>query len=178
MRVGAGGGGVGGAAVPGATWAPLLGGGAGPGLSRWPPAALAEAPAPGGIVVSIASPEETYLAAEAEKQGLRAGFTIVEPDNGSLKETATLVGAGKLRVGIDTVLPLKEAAKAHELRERGRTRGRIVLSVASPTTRSPDPAPFQDKGVRGPPPGSTPRARPPPTAPRPAPPGPPSPPPR
>jgi NADPH:quinone reductase-like Zn-dependent oxidoreductase len=32
-------------------------------------------------------------------------------------------------VEIDTVLPLDQAAKAHEIGERGRTRGKIVLSV-------------------------------------------------
>ncbi|MCX4824687.1 NADP-dependent oxidoreductase [Streptomyces sp. NBC_01142] len=85
---------------------------------------------PGGILVSIASPEEDYLAETAREQGLRGGFTIVEPDNGSLKEIAALVEAGKLRVEIDTVLPLEQAAKAHEIGETGRTTGKIVLTVA------------------------------------------------
>ncbi|MET7616097.1 NADP-dependent oxidoreductase [Streptomyces sp. NPDC005408] len=85
---------------------------------------------PGGIVVSIASPAEAPLAAVAEQQGLRAGFTIVEPDNGGLKEIAALIEAGTLRVEIDTVLPLEQAAKAHELGEAGRTTGKIVLTVA------------------------------------------------
>jgi NADPH:quinone reductase-like Zn-dependent oxidoreductase len=85
---------------------------------------------PGGIVVSIASPAEASLAAVAEQQGLRAGFTMVEPDNGGLKEIAALIEAGKLRVHVDTVLPLEEAGKAHEIGEAGRTTGKIVLTVA------------------------------------------------
>ncbi|MEV6393950.1 NADP-dependent oxidoreductase [Streptomyces sp. NPDC051907] len=84
---------------------------------------------PGGLLVSIASPEETYLAELAEQQGLRACFTIVEPDNGGLKEIASLIESGSLRVEIDTVLKLEEASKAHELGELGRTRGKIVLTV-------------------------------------------------
>ncbi|MFF3245810.1 NADP-dependent oxidoreductase [Streptomyces sp. NPDC002870] len=85
---------------------------------------------PGGIVVSLASPAEAQLAAVAEQQGLRAGFTIVEPDNGGLKEIAALIEARKLRVHVDTVLPLEQAGKAHEIGEAGRTTGKIVLTVA------------------------------------------------
>ncbi|MFI2350947.1 NADP-dependent oxidoreductase [Streptomyces sp. NPDC019443] len=85
---------------------------------------------PGGIVVSIASPAEASLTTVAEQQGLRAGFTMVEPDNGGLKEIAALIEAGKLRVHVDTVLPLEEAGKAHEIGEAGRTTGKIVLTVA------------------------------------------------
>jgi NADPH:quinone reductase-like Zn-dependent oxidoreductase len=39
------------------------------------------------------------------------------------------VEAGHLRVEVETVLPLAEAGKAHELGETGRTKGKIVLSV-------------------------------------------------
>ncbi|MFF3325718.1 NADP-dependent oxidoreductase [Streptomyces sp. NPDC002889] len=85
---------------------------------------------PGGVLVSIASPEEAYLADEAERRDLRAGFTMVEPDNGSLKEIAALVETGRLRVEVSEVLPLKEAGRAHEIGEQGRTQGKIVLSVA------------------------------------------------
>ncbi|MFI2436714.1 NADP-dependent oxidoreductase [Streptomyces sp. NPDC018693] len=85
---------------------------------------------PGGLVVSLASPEEAALAEAAEPLGLRAGFTIVEPDHGALKEITALIEAGRLRAVVDTVLPLEEAAKAHEIGERGRTAGKIVLTVA------------------------------------------------
>jgi len=36
---------------------------------------------------------------------------------------------GFLRVVLDQVLPLQEAAKAHELSETGRVKGKIVLTV-------------------------------------------------
>jgi NADPH:quinone reductase-like Zn-dependent oxidoreductase len=85
---------------------------------------------PGGILVSIASPAEDQLKHAAKELGLRAGFTIVEPDNGGLKEITALVESGRLRVEIDTVLPLEQAAKAHEIGEAGRTTGKIVLTVA------------------------------------------------
>jgi NADPH:quinone reductase len=40
-----------------------------------------------------------------------------------------MYNAGKLRVEIEDILPLKEAAKAHERVEAGHTRGMIVLEV-------------------------------------------------
>ena len=54
---------------------------------------------------------------------------LVEPDHAGLEGLASLVDAGQLRVEIDTVLPLADAARAHELGERGRTRGKIVLEA-------------------------------------------------
>jgi NADPH:quinone reductase-like Zn-dependent oxidoreductase len=83
----------------------------------------------GGTLVSVASPAEAHLEAPAAELGLRAGFTIVEPDHSGLKEIAALVESGRLRVEIDTVLPLEQAAKAHEIGETGRTKGKIVLTV-------------------------------------------------
>ncbi|WP_331767161.1 NADP-dependent oxidoreductase [Embleya sp. NBC_00896] len=84
---------------------------------------------PGGHVVSLASPAETALVPVAEKLGFRAGFTIVEPDQGGLKAIAELVEAGQLRAAVETVLPLAQAAKAHEIGGTGRTAGKIVLTV-------------------------------------------------
>ncbi|MFE7381582.1 NADP-dependent oxidoreductase [Streptomyces zhihengii] len=85
---------------------------------------------PGGMLVSIASPAEAYLADAARQRGLRAGFTIVEPDNGGLREIAALVESGRLRVHVDAVLPLAEAGRAHELLAGGKVRGKVVLAVA------------------------------------------------
>lgn len=41
-----------------------------------------------------------------------------------------LMKAGKLKVTIDQVLPLADAAKAHEVSEAGHVRGKLVLQVA------------------------------------------------
>jgi hypothetical protein len=41
-----------------------------------------------------------------------------------------LMKTGKLKVTIDQVLPLAEAAKAHEVSEAGHVRGKLVLQVA------------------------------------------------
>jgi NADPH:quinone reductase-like Zn-dependent oxidoreductase len=85
---------------------------------------------PGGIVLSLASPAETSLTAKAEALGLRSIFTIVEPDQGGLREITALVEAGALRVHIETTFPLARVADAHRLGESGRTTGKIVLTVA------------------------------------------------
>ncbi|MEU3371291.1 NADP-dependent oxidoreductase [Streptomyces sp. NPDC006711] len=85
---------------------------------------------PGGTLVSINTPDEPELLAEAARRGLRAGFTIVEPDQAGMRAIAALVTEGKLRVEIDSVFDLADAAKAHEYGERGRTQGKIVLRVA------------------------------------------------
>ncbi len=46
-----------------------------------------------------------------------------------LEKLSQMFDAGKLRVEIEGVLPLEEAAKAHERVEAGHTRGKIVLEV-------------------------------------------------
>ncbi|MFC9997691.1 NADP-dependent oxidoreductase [Nocardia sp. NPDC127526] len=83
----------------------------------------------GGIVVSLASPAEAKLAEEAEPLGLRAQFMIVEADQAGMREIAALAGSGRLTPRIDSVLPLEQAGKAHEIADSGRTSGKIVLSV-------------------------------------------------
>jgi NADPH:quinone reductase-like Zn-dependent oxidoreductase len=46
-----------------------------------------------------------------------------------LEKLSQMFDAGKLRVDLEDVLPLEEAAKAHERVEAGHTRGKIVLRV-------------------------------------------------
>ncbi|MDT9691347.1 NADP-dependent oxidoreductase [Streptomyces sp. P9(2023)] len=79
----------------------------------------------GGSLVTLPSPDF----APAPERGIRTGFTLVEPDYAGLLGLAELVETGQLRPEVDTVLPLAEAAKAHELGESGRTRGKLVLTV-------------------------------------------------
>ena len=47
----------------------------------------------------------------------------------SRSEIAALVSDGRLEAKVDQALPLKDAAKAHELLEAGGVRGKIVLAV-------------------------------------------------
>jgi NADPH:quinone reductase-like Zn-dependent oxidoreductase len=85
---------------------------------------------PGGVLVSLASPADAGLVPQAEQVGVRAGFTLVEPDYAGLRSIVELVQGGQLRPHVETILPLEQAAKAHEIGETGRTTGKIVLTVA------------------------------------------------
>ncbi|MFC5662623.1 NADP-dependent oxidoreductase [Kitasatospora misakiensis] len=85
---------------------------------------------PGGTLISILPPDDTFPAEEAEAAGVRAVFMLVEPDHAGLRAITSLVESGALRVIVDEVFPLEEAARAHTLGETGRTTGKIVLSVA------------------------------------------------
>ncbi|MET9884437.1 NADP-dependent oxidoreductase [Streptomyces sp. NPDC006430] len=80
---------------------------------------------PGGHLVTLPGPDGL----PADAQGVQASWVIVEPDLKGLEEIAALVEQGLLKPLIDTVLPLAQAAKAHEIGELGRTTGKIVLTV-------------------------------------------------
>ncbi|GHO56808.1 NADP-dependent oxidoreductase [Ktedonobacter robiniae] len=53
----------------------------------------------------------------------------VQVNVGQLAEIARLVGEGRVCVAFETILPLAEARKAHEIAEAGHVRGKIVLRV-------------------------------------------------
>jgi len=81
----------------------------------------------GGILVSIVAPPS---ADEAAKHGVRSTFFSAHSSSSQLSEIAKLVDAGKLKPIVETVLPLFDARRAHELSETGHARGKIVLKVA------------------------------------------------
>jgi NADPH:quinone reductase-like Zn-dependent oxidoreductase len=81
----------------------------------------------GGILVSIVAPPSTE---EATKHGVRSAFISANADTSVLREIARVIDSGKLKPIVETVLPLSEARKAHELNESGHARGKIVLKVA------------------------------------------------
>jgi NADPH:quinone reductase-like Zn-dependent oxidoreductase len=83
----------------------------------------------GGIHISLPRPTDSAVEARARELGVRTGWTLVEPDRAGLLAIKDLVESGKLRVEIADVLPLAEAARAHELGESNRTTGKIVLRV-------------------------------------------------
>ena len=80
----------------------------------------------GGILISIVSASSPE---EAAKHGVRQAYVFVQPNAAELAEIARLVDAGRVKPFVQTVLPLSEARKAHELSETGHTRGKIVLKV-------------------------------------------------
>jgi NADPH:quinone reductase-like Zn-dependent oxidoreductase len=80
---------------------------------------------PGGVIVTI-TPRDVQV---PDTPGIRSEVLLVEPDQQAMKELAALAADGRLRAELDTVVPLEEAAKAHERGETNRTTGKIVLTV-------------------------------------------------
>jgi len=82
---------------------------------------------PGGTLVSILLGRSSLEQAVA---GVNVQGMLVQPNAVQLAQIAQLIDAGKVHITVDTVLPLANARKAHELSETHRTRGKIVLRVA------------------------------------------------
>jgi NADPH:quinone reductase-like Zn-dependent oxidoreductase len=83
----------------------------------------------GGLLVPVTGGGDPSIRAAAAERGVRVVTLLVEPDHVGLEGLAAMVDAGRLRVEIDTALPLAEAAKAHEIGQTNRARGKIVLTV-------------------------------------------------
>lgn len=80
----------------------------------------------GGILVSIISPPSEE---QAKLIGVRCAHVFVQPDSVELEELSKLVDSGKIKPYVETVLPLTEAKRAHEMSQTGHTRGKIVLTI-------------------------------------------------
>ncbi len=86
----------------------------------------------GGRLFAVADGAKEEVKREGGRRGARVIEPLVEPDGHGLQEIAKLVDSGDLRVTIDQVFPLEEAAAAHERLERGGVRGKLVLEVSQP----------------------------------------------
>ncbi len=84
---------------------------------------------PGGILVDVVGVgvDRTEVTARAAELGVRFVEFFLEPTPAVLTDFAALIDDHGIRPTISETLPLTEAAKAHELSETGRVRGKIVL---------------------------------------------------
>lgn len=82
----------------------------------------------GGILVPIFWGEYSVEHAAAASVTIQ-DIAWVQPNAAQLDEIGRLIGLGHVHIHIDTVLPLASASHAHELIERGQTRGKVVLRV-------------------------------------------------
>jgi NADPH:quinone reductase-like Zn-dependent oxidoreductase len=85
---------------------------------------------PGGIIVNGPSGSWPTMADQAAAAGVRATGFQVTADGSTLAVISRLLDSGDVRVHVDQVLDLENAAEAHELIEQGHTRGKIVLRVS------------------------------------------------
>ncbi|WP_193199839.1 NADP-dependent oxidoreductase [Nostoc sp. MG11] len=81
----------------------------------------------GFLVTAVQFPSEE----KAQEFGVNAARVYCKPNAEQLAAISKLVDEGRLKAHVSTVLPLTEVKKAHQLSESGRTRGKIVLQVAT-----------------------------------------------
>ncbi|MGA7932826.1 MAG: NADP-dependent oxidoreductase [Kovacikia sp.] len=81
---------------------------------------------PGGILVSVVSPPSEEAATAHQ---CRSAYVFIQPRADWLLEMAQLIDAGQVKSIVETVLPLSQAAEAHQLSQSGHTRGKIVFQV-------------------------------------------------
>ena len=81
---------------------------------------------PDGIVVSTVGIADQ---ATMDARGLQGKSYMAQSIPAQLKQIADLVDEGKIKVIVDKVFPLEQAAEAHKLGEEGHTHGKIVLKV-------------------------------------------------
>ena len=81
----------------------------------------------GGTLVGIAG----AMPETDPSSGIRAELMIMSPKQDQLALLGNLVAEGALQVEIAERFPLADAARAHEMSETGRTRGKILLEIGS-----------------------------------------------
>ena len=87
---------------------------------------------PGGVLLAIADGADEPTKAAADRLGVRVLEPLVEPDGRGLDGVKAMFARGSLRVELDSMLALEQAADAHRRLEAGGVRGKLVLSVRSP----------------------------------------------
>jgi len=84
----------------------------------------------GGLLVHAPARSLPEVLAGAAATGVRATGYEASPDAAALSVVARLLDAGDLRVHVDDVYALEDAAEAHARLERRHVRGRLVLAVS------------------------------------------------
>lgn len=85
---------------------------------------------PGGLLIEVPTGAWPGFRDAAAARGIRSTGYKVVPDGSALATIARLLDSGAVRVFIDRVFDLEDAADAHRELEVGHTRGKIVLRVS------------------------------------------------
>lgn len=86
---------------------------------------------PNGLLVAVPGGVSPDLAAAAEAKGRQVTPFLVEPDGPALARIGALIDSGEVAVQVEESFPLDQVAAAHRRGESNRTRGKLVLRVAS-----------------------------------------------
>jgi NADPH:quinone reductase-like Zn-dependent oxidoreductase len=81
---------------------------------------------PGGILVGTVGIRDK---AAFDKAGVRGVSYMAQSRTKDLEQIAHLIDAGVVIPVISQIFPLKDAVKAHQMGEKGHTRGKMVLQV-------------------------------------------------
>ncbi len=84
----------------------------------------------GGLLINVPSSGGLSEVKDAAGDRVRVTGILVEPDRVGMEALAALVADGALRPHVQRTFPLERAAEAHRLAESGRTRGKLVLTLA------------------------------------------------
>jgi NADPH:quinone reductase-like Zn-dependent oxidoreductase len=84
---------------------------------------------PGGTLVSVPSGADRHLVEAGERDSKRVTGFLVEPDPVGLAGLEGLIEDGRLRVEVDAVFDLADAAAAHRHAEASHGAGKVVLRV-------------------------------------------------
>ncbi|HEY6672535.1 MAG TPA: zinc-binding dehydrogenase, partial [Solirubrobacterales bacterium] len=79
--------------------------------------------------ISVPSQADVAPLREAARDRVRVTGILVEPDRTGMEAIAGLAADGRLRVRVARTFPLEQAAAAHELLEKGRAGGKLVLTI-------------------------------------------------
>jgi NADPH:quinone reductase-like Zn-dependent oxidoreductase len=85
---------------------------------------------PAGLIVNGPTGSWPTMAQDAAAAGVRATGYRVSPDGSMLAVISRLLESGDVRVFVDGVFDLEDAAEAHRAIEGGHTRGKLVLKVS------------------------------------------------
>ncbi len=84
----------------------------------------------GGLLISVPSSSDLGPLRAAARDRVRVTGMLVEPDRTGLEALAAMARDGTLRVHVARTFPLEDAARAHEVGERGQIGGgKLVLTV-------------------------------------------------
>lgn len=90
---------------------------------------------PGSQALAILMPFSTQTEtpepskSEARRYHARSVRMVVKANRTQLEKIAALIAEGRVKVSIDKVFSLKEAAAAHAYLEKGHVRGKVLLHV-------------------------------------------------
>jgi NADPH:quinone reductase-like Zn-dependent oxidoreductase len=84
---------------------------------------------PGGRIASLMRAHGELGTQLATRAGASYSFLLVRPAGELLASMETLCESGQLRVAVEAVFPLQQAAEAHRLSQQGHVRGKLVLTL-------------------------------------------------